>query len=817
MEVIGLLLETIYKETDIRWLLSHNLVNDYEFSEYDISRQCKESIFNFRDEMRSDPISSRIQYVNKAWLNVDEAILVVDNLREMIRDNYRGNNTIFAYLLAAKEYLSIENEKVVINGDSFLSWNSLIEKVDFNIILSAYISLLEDNSYTEKILNNTNSIVGRSVCSLDAVLEKGICENHMHLKASGYTTEINLVNIFSESPYRTRRLEDFVSRTNGLRKSKHIRGDDEDLILCLVKVKIIRMILLARVNNVFFISDEMTIRILQANSESEIEALISPLKLSELNQVLYSDIFNSSDEYAYVTYERKFQASLFRKILKDKSSSLEIYLTNLYFAAITQIKFEFVHDINSIGFSEFKMREERKEHFIKDSDELIYRSVFDKYCREQVVEKIELRIAPSDPEKMMGKISVLNKVNTDMNKKHEKNLKFGIVVHFIKDGSAVEYVDYEPRKAKFRDKINSDAVSILAYIERTSSSGCLVGIDAANYESNCGSEYLAQNFRRIRHDSIKSANLGFTYHVGEDFETILSGIKSIYDTIEFLNLGSGDRIGHAVALSTDVRPYFEFKGGLIFTRLGNYLDSLCWLSSLQEIRNNMRLFTFVSREFERVSSEMHGFFSKDFEMVDYVDFQYLKSDNPSTILEYEGREVDEITYEKISVYEGYKLNSKSVNHKKAFTNSVARTLYFLYQYNSSFKRICDEAIIVSAGEEYIEITEIAQRYVKLEIESKNIVIEVNPTSNQRISNSKLSAMPFLRLNNTSISTIEYSLNKEQVQICINTDDSAIFQTNLRNEYHLIFDNMLANGLSEVETLEYVRKLQEIAKNSCFVN
>lgn len=77
----------------------------------------------------------------------------------------------------------------------------------------------------------------------------------------------------------------------------------------------------------------------------------------------------------------------------------------------------------------------------------------------------------------------------------------------------------------------------------------VTGADAAASEFDTPPEVFAPSFRRLRKNGIRH----FTYHAGEDFFHILSGLRAIYEAIEFLGLQAGDRIGHATAAGVDVR------------------------------------------------------------------------------------------------------------------------------------------------------------------------------------------------------------------------------------------------------------------------
>ena len=41
-------------------------------------------------------------------------------------------------------------------------------------------------------------------------------------------------------------------------------------------------------------------------------------------------------------------------------------------------------------------------------------------------------------------------------------------------------------------------------------------------------------------------NMGFTYHVGEDFRHIASGLRHVDEVIENFHYKAGDRLGHAI-------------------------------------------------------------------------------------------------------------------------------------------------------------------------------------------------------------------------------------------------------------------------------
>ena len=73
----------------------------------------------------------------------------------------------------------------------------------------------------------------------------------------------------------------------------------------------------------------------------------------------------------------------------------------------------------------------------------------------------------------------------------------------------------------------------------------LRGVDGASNELHAPPEPFAPSFRLVRRAGIPRA----TFHVGEDFLHLLTGIRAVAEALTFLDLRSGDRVGHATALA----------------------------------------------------------------------------------------------------------------------------------------------------------------------------------------------------------------------------------------------------------------------------
>ena len=93
------------------------------------------------------------------------------------------------------------------------------------------------------------------------------------------------------------------------------------------------------------------------------------------------------------------------------------------------------------------------------------------------------------------------------------------------------------------------------------------GVDAAASEFDTPPEVFAPIFSQLRNSRVVNH---FTFHAGEDFYHILSGLRTIYETVDFLDFSHGDRIGHASATGTDVNTWADILRNEIYMPQGEY-------------------------------------------------------------------------------------------------------------------------------------------------------------------------------------------------------------------------------------------------------
>ncbi|QYG03965.1 MULTISPECIES: hypothetical protein [Massilia] len=96
------------------------------------------------------------------------------------------------------------------------------------------------------------------------------------------------------------------------------------------------------------------------------------------------------------------------------------------------------------------------------------------------------------------------------------------------------------------------------------------GIDAAANELHAPPEVFASCYRVLQRAGITRRS----YHVGEDFPHILTGITQILEAVEFLDLREGDRIGHGTAMGISPQLWIDRMPSRLFIKAGEWMLTL---------------------------------------------------------------------------------------------------------------------------------------------------------------------------------------------------------------------------------------------------
>lgn len=100
------------------------------------------------------------------------------------------------------------------------------------------------------------------------------------------------------------------------------------------------------------------------------------------------------------------------------------------------------------------------------------------------------------------------------------------------------------------------------------------GIDAAADELDTPPDVFAPIYRQARRE------LGIehmTYHVGEDFYHLISGVRNVCEAVNLLDLRRGDRLGHATAVGVNPSLWLRTMPDHVMPTRGEWLQDLVFL------------------------------------------------------------------------------------------------------------------------------------------------------------------------------------------------------------------------------------------------
>ncbi len=353
--------------------------------------------------------------------------------------------------------------------------------------------------------------------------------------------------------------------------------------------------------------------------------------------------------------------------------------------------------------------------------------------------------------------------------KSRQDFTVGVVAHFIKKSEELGgHKAGSCRASVLRHENRSIARALINTLQRGQTSRtttdraiqALCGIDAANNERYTPPEVYAPVYRLLRDNGFSS----FTFHAGEDYAHLASGIRAVHEVLHFLELGPGDRIGHAVALGIDPRIWCERIGSTLYCARGEWLDTLVWMHSVLATpgQHGDKLFRLENR----IAELYYAIYQRDPPALHVLRRAW------------EMRQLDALELSKLPAPKAFapqrselrRLLVERETHPQAFAE-------FERYHNHRFWERYNEKVKVSTERVTEDMLRTLQDIVVKECNTRHCLIEVMLTSNLRICPFEAYAehhlFRWLRKGADGRPTPEF---------CLATDDPGIFSTNLRNEF-----------------------------------
>lgn len=495
------------------------------------------------------------------------------------------------------------------------------------------------------------------------------------------------------------------------------------------------------------------------------------------------------------------------------------------------------------GFFEFQMYF-KSQHSLINTASTMFTPIFQTYAYENV-KYLEIRIGhirtsnkaliPTDILKTM-KNTFYKFVNAYLNHlqtlEDDNVVKAGVILHFNKRNDVYagkcwyDFMTYDNKMLLNYERYREECfINLIALVylrgEIKGADKFIIGIDAASNELLTEPWVLAPIFKSVKdkwHDILvkkmdyydvgsykRSSPLGITYHVGEVFNSIVSGLRHVDEVIEHYGFQSGERLGHATILGIDTDRYSKEKKVITLSVI-ELLDNWLWIYHIKAEKNLFKDIspTFVENKiydlihiiYGDINGHIHGEIS-------------IHNLYQAYLMQFDDNKINKNFYKQCNLGEkGYPCYFAEEK------NPWSSTMLFYTRHCSCYLKKMNKFVQMEIDNDFLRcIYKEAQAYLLQKIANKGIIVEVNPISNSLIGDMDyIFDHPIIKINDTYKDNSNYN----HVMTTINTDNPGVFSTTLSNQFGFIEQLLIDRGYSKEQALQWIDRIRENGLNSTFI-
>jgi len=735
-------------------------------------------------------------------------------------------------------YIEFIENKPYIKHQCFELWQNLITIANPLLIISyaaykyyrghrSYIPILKNIFECSTLPTTYNTFVDNLFAN------EGASELHMHFNGTTESAFVWLDALKNPYSYQNDLNKSLQSKeVQELYKQYDLHFDSSTLVDMLNKAKYVREYLSSLV--CYKAADEIESTVYIWSKYLREKSMLNAPYVFPFVYQLHPCEFITKEKNELIN-EAYFFISMFQYLQSDKSSELHAKLFHFYI--LTQSIFQqlLIQQQHQYGFDQFQkitmneIREPVEKKYLKRFRQL-------ETLYKKPLEYLEVRFAPkSSYEKNRNLVSqILNDYQKYIKDKKIKP-ELVLVAHFIKRKDKRE--DKENLKDNIecllpyrhydlRADLKKQASAFLQLIKNYPKCRPFIkGLDAAANELHASPEVFAPIFRYIRrhytdaafHEfnikeidktSIQDMNLYMTYHAGEDFVHLLSGIRMVYEAVTFLDMPPKSRIGHATALGITPKRWRERIGFQLEIKLGEWLDNLILFYSF--LSKNSQYISLINQIKEQIAYYYYLLYDNEVPNDNILLLAYrMRKLDPEIILNYRQKyhnlnPIDSIEYELEQLLEEVETSKMLIDKAKKEVQKYHSPKYY-DKYNT--------LITVELKDEWDDGVFFFQQELIRLLNSKEIAIETMPSSNVRISYYEHYREHHIF---NWFHPIESENSKtETPYLVLASDDPGIFANNLRSEFIHLYEAAIENGATIQETELWLKKLNDNAKRFRF--
>lgn len=322
-------------------------------------------------------------------------------------------------------------------------------------------------------------------------------------------------------------------------------------------------------------------------------------------------------------------------------------------------------------------------------------------------------------------------------------------------------------------------------------------------------------------------NIGFTYHVGEDYHHVISGLRHIDEVLTYFGYKAGDRLGHGLALQVDLEEWAHNNEVTVLPKM-EYLEDLLWLWSLcsEAPSHLLKYMPGLEKEIMELASELYC---------------NVKGLNPHILCSAYKRKFLDLDEHFCRQMESlYLLPTKSSRlhstpHRLSSQRSFCARVWqdsqaldcpmtsgdliwdehklLLTHYCPVYEHCYQQPHFVFTNADKLALYQVVQEHMRQKVQHMGVYVETNPTSNLLIGDIRsLQEYPIDTLNDRQLQEIGHTA----VLISVNSDDPLIFTTNVENELALVYHILLYRGIAREQVIAWIDKVRKYGLNSSFI-
>lgn len=725
-------------------------------------------------------------------------------LEGLVSYNIDGKFTTLADLMCgmpvemANEYLTLQGGRLYVKGEMFEEWMEHIISIPPSFFIAGYwlkafsLSLLQSKSEVNRFVKTHLSAFAYTTMlhpflpELKYWVEQtdGLHDLHVHLNG---TTETDAIWTYMLH-HQDEAINDFLKI---YKKQSSIRKLAEQTFPGFTPIKLQTLL-----NHAYQLKQDMLTMVAMMEHRSRVQCL-------KINYLWKN--FSSNTGYGPFIGEILFILIVFAELRKTNNSVLAGKLH--HYLLIKGVVHRFcVQQKSQVGFPQFQMLTDNsfREGIEKTYEQRFLQLAGSDNCVHTGL--IEGRFSPKAT--ALKNYQLLLNIETGFKKavsilrqkrkiKNAENMNLALVAHFIKKPETNKTKKVEIRHHFLRKELRKKAIALSEVMNTKLGRRLIVGIDAAASELDAGPEVFSPAFQYLSRHGVRH----ITYHAGEDFRHLLSGIRAVLEAVVFLRMKAGDRIGHGTALGIDPFLWKERVNGVCYVHRGEWLDDLVLVWHLIRTDENASSLISVLPRIESAIAELTiQVYGTIIHPAVLRKAWQLRSYDPDFLFGLKSRQ------EVLALYDYEELLSCEKNMSDRFVESVLRKYHAPSQGStlSQYRNAYDELIEIKIGQLLsCDQLNTVQDIVLDMVSKQGIVIESLPSSNLRISY-------YQNFDEYHIGrwTEAERTNGSIPAVVFGSDDPGIFMTNIYNEYARVYCYLSRKSMPSVERLDMMKKVRE---------